>query len=200
MRWTWWLSSLAGSGVVAAAVAACGGDSKDPPGGGLETGIDSAKPLGDVSDAEAVQACNRLGAALEERLPGDYITRQACTIFAVTTGSPSQCITQRDQCVQGSDTDTDVYDPAECEATNADDLAGCPATVGELETCTDEYTSELKALLERVSCDNAGTSRADDVGIANFLTYRLPQSCTRVQQRCPNAPIFNIGEAIAGSN
>jgi hypothetical protein len=100
--------------------------------------------------------------------------------------------------VQSSGTDTDVYDPADCEATNADELQGCTATVGELETCTDEYTNELKALLDRLSCDNAGTSRANDVTLLTFIAYRLPESCQSVQERCPNAPIFDVADALGG--
>jgi hypothetical protein len=199
MQWTRWLLSLALSGVAASGLAACGGDSQDPPGDSeLDTGIDPAKPLGQVTDAEAVQACNRLGAALEQRLPGDYVSRQTCTLLGVSASSPSACSATRDQCVQGSGADTDFYDPADCATTNADELEGCTATVGELETCTDEYTGELKGLLDRLSCDNAGTSRANDVSLATFIGYRLPASCTSVQQRCPNAPIFDVGDALGG--
>jgi hypothetical protein len=200
MRWSSWFSSVAVSGLVALALAACGGDSQDPPGSNdLDTGIDPDKPLGEVSDAEAVQACNRLGSALEQRLPGDYVSRQTCTLLAVGASSASACNAQRDQCVQSSGV-TDVYDPADCQDTNASELDGCTATVGELESCTDEYTKELKGLLDRLSCDNAGTSRANDVTIATFIAYRLPASCTSVQQRCPNAPIFDVGDALAGLN
>ena len=162
MQWTRWCKIVVFSGGMSVALAACGGDSQDPPGSGaLDTGIDEDKALGDVSDAEAVQACNRLGAALEQRLPGELISRQTCTLFAIGEDSASACSASRDDCIASSD-EVDTYDPADCEDTNADELEGCTATVGELETCTDEYTSELKGLLDRLSCDNAGTSRAND--------------------------------------
>ncbi|MET0413216.1 MAG: hypothetical protein ABW217_18060 [Polyangiaceae bacterium] len=198
MQWTRWCSIVVFSGGVSVALAACGGNSQDPPGSGaLDTGIAEDKPLGDVTDAEAVQACNRLGAALEERLPGAFISRQTCTLFAIGETSVSACNSGRDDCIADSE-EVDVYDPSDCEDTNADELQGCTATVGELETCTDEYTNELKDLLDRLSCDNVGTSRANDVTLGTLIAYRLPDSCTSVQERCPNAPIFNVADTLGG--
>lgn len=197
MQWTRWCSIVSFSGLVGVALAACGGDSQDPPSSALDTGIDADKPLGEVSDAEAVQACNRLGAALEQRLPGELITRQTCTLLGVSASTASACGTLRDQCIDSSG-ETDVYDPSQCEDSNADELQGCTATVGELELCTDEYTNELKDLLAGLSCESAGTARANDVTIATFIAYRLPESCTSVQERCPNAPIFDVAGALGG--
>jgi hypothetical protein len=198
MQWTHWCSIVVFSGGVSVALAACGGDSQDPPGSGaLDTGIAEDKPLSDVTDAEAVQACNRLGAALEQRLPGDFISRQTCTLFAIGEDSASACSASRDDCISSSE-EVDTYDPSDCADSNADELAGCTATVGELETCTDEQTNELRDLLERLSCDNAGTARADDVTFATFIAYRLPESCNSVQERCPNAPIFDVAGALGG--
>jgi hypothetical protein len=198
MQWSRWCSIVVCSGVVSVVLAACGGSSQDPPGGSaLETGIDPDKPLGEVSDDEAVQACNRLGAALEQRLPGEYITRQTCVLFSAGASTASVCNSVVDDCIETSDP-VDVYDPADCEDTNADELEGCTATVGELETCTDEYTNELKALLDALSCDNVGTPREDDVTLLTFIAYRLPESCTSVQERCPNAPIFDVAGALGG--
>lgn len=198
MQWTRWCKVVMFSGGVSVALAACGGDSQDPPGSGaLDTGIDEDKPLGDVSDAEAVQACNRLGAALEQRLPGEFISRQTCVLFSTGASSASACSSEVDDCIETSDP-VDVYDPADCEDTNADELEGCTATVGELETCTDEYTNELKELLDALSCDNIGTPRENDVTLLTFIAYRLPESCTSVQERCPNAPIFDVAGALGG--
>jgi hypothetical protein len=76
------------------------------------------------------------------------------------------------------------------ECGDTGNLAGCSATVGDLETCLDDRMTAIEQVLDDNDCDNAASvSLATALSLAGIAST-LPPSCSRLEQ-CPGlAPII----------
>jgi hypothetical protein len=129
----------------------------------------------------------------------------ACTLDAVLqlfseTGSvdPAECRQFRDDCVATGA--PNALDPGEgafsegpdcAEEDVADDLEGCDATVGQMETCMTGMVEAFASIFVDLDCERLSTLADDQDALADALTPDNPlavppPACDAVMRRCPD--------------
>src|SRR5688572_30820806 len=140
-------------------LAGCGGDSDDGP-PTVDTGIDESKPLSDVSEGEARQACENMRDAMRDVMNPDTLVPQFCTLFALSAASDEgSCNEMRSECIREANDDPALDDAEvdfECDG-DISEFASCDVTVGVLESCMNDSLSAMNAALRRFSCSDAGS-------------------------------------------
>lgn len=171
----------------------CGGDD-DGSGGDFSTGLSKSKLLSEVTAEEAASACENLQSAFETKISPNKIIRATCTLIAAATAeNKADCETARDACIdQASDAGADIQTDYTPECNGSADLAECQGTVGELETCLNDTFDLLLSVLDRFSCDDAGTIDEEELGDLEGLDVDPPASCAAVQ--CADDALFGSDE------
>ena len=162
------------------------GDGDDASGGngtgtieGPRSGVDGDQSVADLSDADATKFCTWAAEKVSELVP---TPEQVCTIYALSSGEPDQCVTDRDACLaqtEGMPVEQEDVDPAECTANVAVALDnGCDVTIAELEACFNDALAQVQAIFDQISCDSGGGLPTEQP--------EQPASCTLIEQKCPD--------------
>ncbi len=178
------------AGIVGASVATgCGGDSG---GSAVSTGLAPERLLSDVTPDEGEQACERLQAGMQAQFNRDTIVRAGCTLMATAQASTaSSCNSMRDACLEEANqpgTDANMqFDIEELDfecgsPESMANLEGCgDTTVAELETCFNDTLTQMNAMLNQFSCDDAGTVDSNDLEGFGEAAFEPAQSCEVVE-------------------
>ncbi|HXK17019.1 MAG TPA: hypothetical protein VNG33_04425 [Polyangiaceae bacterium] len=149
------------------------------------TGLPADKPLGTLTDAEAMQICSAV-----QTYFADSTKDLECRLAGLVAG------------LSGADTDAAAqaacqaaYDmcagaPAMPTTGNCTKPSGtCTATVGELEACANDDKAIFAQLdMEIPSC--ATLKLTDLMGLGGGLTPPMePASCVTLDMKCPNSPM-----------
>ena len=179
-----------GAGLVGASLAAgCGGDSS---GSGVSTGLPPTQLLSDVTPEEGEQACERMQAGFQQQFNETKIIGAVCTmVSAAQASTPSSCTSMRDACVEeanqpGSDTMMELeLDEIDFECGSAESMAnleGCgDTTVAELERCFNDTLANMNAMLNRFSCNDAGTVDMAELEGFGEGAFEPAQSCNVIE-------------------
>jgi hypothetical protein len=162
----------------------------------VDTGLPPAKTLGTITAAEAQSLCNSLTASAQNALSGDQLRRFTCTISALpasirqSAGGMSEidraaCEQMVTECLMEPDDTTNDND---CENTQlSTSVAGCQATVSELEACLNASLMQLRSLFDRFDC---GTPVSELMMGGGF---EEPAACGALDMKCPGV-LDDIGE------
>ncbi|HJL04419.1 MAG TPA: hypothetical protein RMH85_11040 [Polyangiaceae bacterium LLY-WYZ-15_(1-7)] len=146
---------------------ACGDD-----GGSFDTGLDRDRALSSLSDDEVRSACE----ATVDSGP-EPTRRESCTLAGlIFAEDPASCEATRDACL-ATDPEPEPEED-ECADASAAELAGCDATVGQLEDCWAAQNAQTEAFLADLSCSLAGTEIEEPA---------TPAECAALEERCPDA-------------
>lgn len=185
-------------GVLAGALAGCGGDSESS---GVDTGLAESTVLRDVTSSEAITACQNIRGAIEEEFGVDQTLRKACELMgAALTDTSDACQAQATSCVTQTNDGSNVLftreqldfaAALECDG-DTSIYADCGVTVGELESCLDARMGQVQELFAQFTCDAAATIEAADAQmyISQLGDRETPSACQRLQAECPRAEPF----------
>ena len=169
-------------------VASC--SDSDDSGNGVSTGLPADKQLSDITEGEAEEACVAVGNAVQQRFSPEALAPAMCTFLGVAfTQSPDDCQEVADACLEDPDALGDMapsfegFDPDECTG-DTSEFDDCDATVGELETCLNDYIGTFEATLNSVTCADAGDEEALQ---ALDMEPDTPASCETLEDECPMA-------------
>lgn len=173
-------------GLLFTAAAGCSGS--DDSSNGISTGLPADKQLADVTADEAEEACVAIGNAVQKRFSPEALAPAMCTFLGVAfTQSPEDCQEIADACLDDPDALGDMapsfdgFDPNDCTG-DTSEFEDCDATVGELETCFNDYIGTFEATLNSVTCDDAGDAEALE---ALDMEPETPDSCETLEDQCP---------------
>jgi hypothetical protein len=179
-----------GAGLVGVSLAAgCGGDSS---GNGVSTGLPPTQLLSDVTAEEGEQACERLEAGFQQQFNQTKIVSAVCTMASASQAStPASCTSMRDACLEeanqpGSETmmqlELEEIDFACGSAESMANLEGCgDTTVAQLETCFNDTLAQMNAMLNRFTCQDAGTVDSTDLEGFGEGAFEPAQSCNVIE-------------------
>jgi hypothetical protein len=173
-------------------LAGCGGDSDDGP-PTVDTGIDESKPLSDVTEGEARQACEHTRDAMRDMINPDTLVPSFCTLFALGEASDeSSCNSMRDDCIREANEDPSLADAEvdfECDG-DTTEFSGCDVTVGVLESCLNDSLSAMNAALHRYSCGDAGSFSSAELEELDPFAFETPASCQPLEDQCDGAGVL----------
>lgn len=175
------------SGLLVSLVGGCGGSSSSNGPTPVDTGLPADKQLGQLTDAEVQQACERFVQAYTADFTPQRMTAYACTALSISsTQSSSTCQSQTNDCVSHppSGLTTGTTTPS-CTTANASEFAGCTATVSQMEQCLTDELAVLQTLMSKVNCSLAGNPQAMQQLVAGGV--QQPASCQSIETRCPGA-------------
>ncbi|MBC7173723.1 MAG: hypothetical protein H5U40_14885, partial [Polyangiaceae bacterium] len=132
---------------------ACGEDEA----GGFDTGLPEDKPINQLTDDEAVQACRAFEAYVGDLVPADFSARAGClgesTIAAVSEGTAA-CEQALADCLEASTTPPDEPSDFMCESASTAGLETCTATVGQIEECFTLLGEAFRLFESYTACDS----------------------------------------------
>ena len=171
----------------AVAAAACGGD--DNGNGGVNSGVDSAKPADQLSAADAKKVCDAIASYAKTQL-SDLLRRTLCVSLtaapALAGNAPTiaECNDSVDKCLM--QTMPPPMPPGSAGCTVSGTVTpGCKATVAEIQACGTAAIDSARTILEGVSCDLWGLPPADaQQKIRDAQNRPQPAECVVVQQKC----------------
>jgi hypothetical protein len=165
--------------------------------GPVSTGLPADATLSALDSEQAAQVCQAVADAAGALLSESEITRLACTIAALTelsfmTDSSEVSIDQAmcDQlvstCMSAAGGGDSFYS---CDADTLD-LAGCNATIGELEACIDDALSLAGTITSVLSCETlANPERIDPSALQDVMEVA---TCSAVQEQCPGLDLGDM--------
>jgi len=163
-------------------------------GGGVNSGVDPAKPANEVTDEEAEDVCQATADYAESKVSRE----RACTASAVAVGlqqlaggddaMQEACSEAYDQCVDAVETETDCSD-ASAEVTECDDTV----TVGDVETCLQDQVDAGVAALDYLpsTCSELTLDYIQDLAENPPEEAETSAACETVYDGCPG---FVTGE------
>jgi hypothetical protein len=168
------------------ALGGCGGSSDSDGRPRVDTGLPETKQLGELDDTEAGQACNATASALSAEFSAARQLEYFCTTLAlVTTQTSTTCESQKNDCVQNPPDSFVAEDISfDCSTATASGLEGCQATVGELETCTEDLVIQTRTSLSIFNCSLAGDPEALEQAAMSVPEER-PPTCQSISETCP---------------
>lgn len=134
-------------------------------------GLDGSKKLSDLTDADAVTACESYAAW---SLANATSLEVNCTVVALAyTSDVDSCTSTRAACIaEGSGT----IEPTDCSDASADDVPDCDVTVDEYSACVVAMADSNVDFATSLSCEDAGTE----------ISYPgEPAACTTLYAACP---------------
>lgn len=191
-------------------VGACGGDDKGkatPDGGAggsggvgqggkgggpvpIDLGLDKNKPVDQLTPDERTQACDELQDWSESF--ARQVAPKVCEI-AVVVGllqqNPGMAASSCPQAIAAcSASPPDAGFPADATNMCAAVQTDCKATVGEVETCTNDTVAALDAYIDLwPTCEDLAANMAS----FPLQTPQDPPSCTRIKPECPELPLLS---------
>ena len=169
--------------------------SSDDDGGGspeVVSGIEGAKRVSELTEAEATQFCDAADAAAK----GLISDREACTMGAMFfSETPDDCRMIVEQCTTAGSVEVgdDVYEEeaSSCTLEDTTKREACDATVGELETCFTATLAATQTLVQSLTCDAVGAADGEGMSAvmdmmpsADGVPAGVPE-CASIQQKCP---------------
>jgi hypothetical protein len=119
--------------------------------------------------------CAWSSASYEQLLGKDL--GQTCTLFAGGFGANAEeCSSLVDDCVDKLEAEGFSDEDDACRA----DLAGCPATVAEIEACFADQLAALERMLDAVSCEGGLPAELE----AQYA--ELSPACAKIDAKCPH--------------
>jgi hypothetical protein len=178
---------------------ACGGDDDSP--NGIDTGLAADRKLSSLSDGDVQNACRSINQGAAVAITPAELVRAACLPAGVQAGltisgsdvsiDVTKCQKAVDACVaedeDETEADVDYMNDDDCDEASAEDLQGCDATVGELETCFNIMLNQTQQQLSAATCQNA--ENLDEQGYANELDPENIPECMSLRTKCPDAQL-----------
>ncbi len=178
--------------LVAGLLTGCGGDDDGDGGNGgtgkVDSGIDDAKQVNMLSQAELDQLSQSYAKAISPQLAIEFSCKfTAVTLIALSGMEPTAddvqaCNDLYDQCVSETPADSVQSEPLNSGMdvpSTADALAGCNATVGELEACLTASLQLLQDLVDSLSCESATM-----LATMPTATAMTPAACESLDAEC----------------
>lgn len=159
----------------------------------FSSGIDGGRQIDDLSDEDVQQVCRDLEAYLNDyALEPEEVHRAMCTVMGLVAADSGLPGVSCEQMV--ADCPLDPVGPwsLDCEDWTADAVAGCDASVDELEACVSETGDGLRASLSEVQCSlDTGDAQAEIERMADSFDSA---SCEGVQEGCELLDLdFDLG-------
>lgn len=189
------------------AAGACGGDDgnddDDSAGGaGVKTGLPSGDTLADLSNADAVQVCEKTVGALNNLLPRADLELIACAGAAVealvkqkgdavSSKDVPMCKELSDECLKSdelknADVTLMIASETDCKTATAEVLFGdCQATVADYERCYGRVASELRTRFKSLTCDVLGHIDTLDETLNGTIDVTDSAECKVIHTKCP---------------
>jgi hypothetical protein len=175
--------------------AACGDDDDGGGPSNVDTGLPESQPLGEVTPAELMNACNSVQSAVDERFNDDRITRFVCEfVSALGTENQASCQDAAADCLANPPEGASEMLGFEGSDIGCGELMGtegCQATVGEFEGCFNDALDAIDAFMAQFSCANAGNINLESMESGPL--DQPPSSCAQLEMECPGAG-FGGGE------
>ncbi len=181
---------------------ACGGSDGDKP---VETGLPKEAKLSSLDESEAKQVCESLADGFNGMVSDSDRKRIDCTVLALPqsvavkpdgsfTGDVAKCQGLVARCMNGEkisdqaplfELPTEFVDESSCKDSRAqENIAGCEATVGELESCADSLVSAFESQFALMDCESLSDPEKLTQG-GDFDPEALPE-CESFTAKCPN--------------
>jgi hypothetical protein len=186
---TRWLSCLA-------LLAAFGLSSCDSGDSGSGTTIDlgsNSKVASSLSEAEAIEACEKATAKMESQATGGDDKHLICLTAgliakAFSNDSVDVCNQAYDECMTAEPEEGNGMGDGESGDDCADtyeDLQDCDATLGEIEACLNDMMAAGEAANEQLKGLSCSSSQEELEAVMNEEPDE-PASCTTLNKKCPD--------------
>ena len=152
-----------------------------------ESGVDPNKRLNELNGDETRSVCEMTVAQYSDVIVAQSSPEATCTLTGIFGADTEEaCIAMRDECLT-----TAMPDPIEPVNCNVPGMipATCDITVGELETCYDDWLGALEARDALYDCANAG----DEMVQGQLLDFSMPASCESFFARCVDTSMMGAG-------
>jgi hypothetical protein len=193
-------SSATGGSTSHAGTASTGGSSASTggspnPGGDFMTGLPATTPLSSLTDAQAMQVCDKIDDYFSAGLK-DFDCRFA-GLLAVAFSQPQPATDAAAQAACKTAYDMCEAAPSETTSMCSKPTGMCTATVGELEACANDSAAAFDQLgASFPSCADLTLKDLMDTGGGDMMEPMDPASCTTLDMKCPDAPMPPSGSML----
>lgn len=152
----------------------------------FDTGVPNDTEVDELTTEQAQQVCER-AEDLSERVIGPEVQhRLQCvgTAIAYDLANLGSCKSSYDDCID-EPFDADPIDFA-CETVEAPDVAGCNATIGEIEACANAQLKLVDDLLDQANCDLVDDPDRLQEIIEGLEERADPEACASLPDSCPD--------------
>lgn len=190
--------SFAAASTLVLGLVACDDGASGPT---LDTGVPGKTQVDELTDAQAQQVCRGFERLANQIAGADVQKRLLCVFNGLTQQATglATCDSTYSTCMRESSITGQAISLG-CDSATAAALAGCQATIAEVEACANAQAATVDALLDQISCKLTNTDALRallDETQSNVETSAIPE-CQALAASCP-AYLGEIGLDLGGN-